>query len=232
VSRLGFWASPSLQNRVLTITLALTLSLISSWVFSRSADAHHTIRPGLQPQHLSPFLPIPAGSPRPEGYASAPAYSCRRGPAAGAQIGTHLLALYLLHWVPYGRNSGIYNCRTVSGSNSLSLHAEGRAFDLGLDAYNPWEKAIGDALFYRFFLGTDGDGVGGAMAKRFGVQEIIWNCNIWSVDRGWRRYPVCDQPGSTKTTRHEDHIHIGQHWYGAVAATTAYSGFSYRHPPF
>jgi len=122
---------------------AVALAMLCVGSFSDSARAHHTINPGIHPRQLSPFLPIPAGSPRPEGYASAPAYGCRRGPAAGAQAGTHLLALYLFHWVPFGRHYGIYNCRKATGSNSWSLHAEGRAFDLGLDAYNPWRKRSG-----------------------------------------------------------------------------------------
>lgn len=43
-------------------------------------------------------------------------------PAAG----TLRLANYVEYWWPRGENWGIYNCRTVHGSSSLSLHAGGR----------------------------------------------------------------------------------------------------------
>ncbi len=66
------------------------------------------------------------------------------------------------------------------------------------------------------------------MARRFGIQEIIFNCKVWGAERaqeGWRPYYRCGEPGANRTAKHKDHIHIGQNWGGATRKTTAWSGW-------
>src|SRR3712207_9263475 len=43
-------------------------------------------------------------------------------------------------------NLGIYNCRPVSGGAVLSLHAEGRAADLGAPVGNTWSWGVMDTF--------------------------------------------------------------------------------------
>jgi hypothetical protein len=68
---------------------------------------------------------------------------------------------------------GIYNNRMVAGTNIPSHHAEGRALDLGLRAWIPTEKWLGDELF-KIFVGD---------VNPRDVDEVIWNRQIWSAQR-------------------------------------------------
>jgi hypothetical protein len=86
---------------------------------------------------------------------------------------------------------GCFSDRTISGTSTLSLHAEGRAVDLmcataaRVDAVD----AIVDAL------------VEGEAWRVLGVQQVIWWGRIWRFDRGWRPYTGSAGP-------HKDHAHI------------------------
>jgi hypothetical protein len=68
-----------------------------------------------------------------------------------------------------------------------------------------------------------------ALARRMGVQEIIWNCTAWfSGDGGMQKYSACyDKKGKRikidDTTAHRDHIHIGLNWAGAKLRTSFWS---------
>lgn len=211
------------------LTALTLLALFSAAFLSAPAKASHTIRPAWVPQQLSPYYSPPAGYPGPDAFVSTPATRCNQGPHPwGSQGGTYLLWLYLHHWYPRGENWGIYNCRLPS------LHSEGRALDFHLENTDPYDKAHGDQIFL-WFIRQDAAGNSAAMARRFGVQEIIWNCAIWSVNGGLRTYYRCDpnDPGFSRdrTRRHENHVHIGQNPYGAGGYTTAYTGYRLIHRP-
>lgn len=95
-----------------------------------------------------------------------------------------------------GVNSGIYNCRSVRGGKTTSLHGEGRAADFGI---RPYSAAYGTQLANAIVK----------MSKELGVQCVIWNRKIWSSsypDR-WRRY--------TGVASHRDHIHVEFMWWSA-----------------
>ena len=109
--------------------------------------------------------------------------------------GTKQLETLLLRLFPGTRTAGIYNCRTVRGGKSTSLHAEGRAVDLWITSI-----AQGDALAK---WARD-------HSEQYQIQEVIWNRKIWSVlhaNAGWRKY--------TGENQHTDHVHIGQNRKGA-----------------
>lgn len=55
-------------------------------------------------------------------------YSC----SGRAQASSVNLMKYVLNKYPYARSLGIYNCRDARGSNTLSIHACGRALDIGI----------------------------------------------------------------------------------------------------
>ncbi|MEA2426532.1 MAG: hypothetical protein QOF37_160 [Thermoleophilaceae bacterium] len=119
---------------------------------------------------------------------------------------------------------GIMRCEKW-GKHSASLHAEGRALDWHLDVHDPSDKREAERVI-SLFLAPDKLGNMHALARRMGVQEIIWNCQGWfSGDGGMRPYSVCyDKRGRrTKvddTTAHRDHIHFGLNWAGARMKTT------------
>lgn len=110
----------------------------------------------------------------------------------GPQPGPRALWNLLHANFPVARNLGIYNPRNVAGTNKASYHSEGRALDIGLLVSRPNEKVIGDALF-RIFVNTSSD---------LGLEEIIWNRQIWSA----RKPTVHPYAGHSP---HGDHVHLG-----------------------
>lgn len=116
-----------------------------------------------------------------------PARSCTGWPTRGAKA---LMAWWLGAYGGRGAtNLGIYNCRVIDGSSSLSLHAEGRAADLGCPVGNDWSWAVAE------FLRRN--------SKALRIQLIIHNKQVWSAnqpDAGWRRY--------TGKNPHTDHLHV------------------------
>ena len=123
-----------------------------------------------------------------------------------------------------GVSWGIYRCEKW-GKNSASLHAEGRALDWHLDVHNAADKAEAERLI-ELWLAPDKAGNMHALARRMGIQELIWNCKGWfSGDGGMRRYSACyDKNGKRKkvddTNAHRNHIHIGINRAGARMRTS------------
>lgn len=170
-------------------------------------------------------IPLPAASGRtpadsalyakefPRGidaYTYEPAHSCQHGPRPGIE-GFRDLALEAF---PMATDAGIYNCRSIRGGAALSDHAEARAWDMGLDANDPVHLDAANAVIARL-LDTDEHGNRHAMARRLGIQLIIWNGHFWRADQadaGMQPYP-----GSNP---HRDHIHFSFTWAGARAETT------------
>jgi hypothetical protein len=86
--------------------------------------------------------------------------------------------------------------------------------------HSPSERREAERII-TLFLAPDRNGNMHALARRMGVQEIIWNCQGWfSGDGGMRAYSVCfDKDGRRKTvddtSAHRDHVHFGLNWAGA-----------------
>ncbi len=97
-------------------------------------------------------------------------------------------------------------------AGNTSQHGEGRAVDWGMNVYNSSDKAIGDAVAY--WLTTNN----GEMARRFGVQSVIWNKRSWYVysPGSWRDY--------SGPSPHTDHVHISFTWDGAMKRTSWWTG--------
>jgi hypothetical protein len=162
------------------------------------------MRPGAT---VPPPPPPPPPPPMPRGgvdpLMTDPARRCTGGPQPGAlRLRDWLAANY-----PGGRNVGIYNCRPVRGGRNLSLHGEGRAVDWGVN------RATGDQIVGRLRANE------WELARRMGLQEIIWNRQIWTADRssaGLRRYSGANP--------HTDHVHLGMNNRGARAQTSFWVG--------
>jgi hypothetical protein len=121
-----------------------------------------------------------------------------------------------------GVSWGIMRCEKW-GKHSASLHAEGRAIDWHLSARNPKQKRQAEKLI-RLMLAPDKDGNQWALARRMGVQEIIFNCRAWWGGE-WVKYSACyNKKGKPvkvdDTTAHRDHIHFGLSKRGAAKRTS------------
>jgi hypothetical protein len=142
-----------------------------------------------------------------------PATKCSKRERPGAVA----LAWWLEHNVR-GDFWGIYRCEKW-GKESASLHAEGRAVDWHLDNRVPADQRAAQRLF-RLLLAPDRLGSPQALARRMGVQELIWDCGYWSAGMPeFRRYSACRR-GVDRTTAHRDHVHIGMTKDGAMARTS------------
>ena len=124
-----------------------------------------------------------------------------------------------------GESWGIMRCSKLGGRD-YSLHAEGRAIDWHLDARLPADRRAGDRLI-RVLLAPDGAANPHALARRMGVQEIIWDCRSWwsGADRPGRYSACYSKRGKRRrhvnpTIAHRDHIHIGLNKMGAAKLTS------------
>ena len=134
----------------------------------------------------------------------------------------------LVKWL--GRNAdgvcwGSYRCEKW-GPKSASLHAEGRAVDWNLDVDVPAQRREAARLI-SLFLAPDRLGQPQALARRMGVEEIIWDCGYWGAGMAqFRPYRPClSERGKlrrtvNKTVAHRDHLHIGLTQAGAAKQTS------------
>ncbi|MDA0178728.1 hypothetical protein OJ997_00350 [Solirubrobacter phytolaccae] len=149
-----------------------------------------------------------------------PATRCSKRPKPGMTA--------LVNWL--GRHAdgvfwGTYRCEKW-GKGSASLHAEGRAVDWALDVAVPAQRKEAERLI-ALLLAPDKLGQPQALARRMGVEEIIWDCGYWGagMDR-FRPYSPClSKKGKlkrkvNKTIAHRDHLHIGMTKRGAAKKTS------------
>ena len=205
------------------LALAIGLGLVIAATAAIPAASHLVTRkPGHRPADVNPKdLPVLGGKPRPERLA----YKAAEGCSGGPQKGTVKLRRFIDHWF-IGHSLGIYNCRSIRGGSGWSVHAEGRALDWALDARRP-KQARAARRIRRFFLSTATLGGRRSMARRFGLQQIIWNNHHWNAAQdkaggshaGWH---YCD-------CNHVGHMHIEQRWAGALMRTSAYTGYRTTH---
>jgi hypothetical protein len=149
-----------------------------------------------------------------------PATRCSKKPKPGMTA--------LVDWL--GDNAkgvfwGTYRCEKW-GKKSASLHAEGRAVDWHLDVDVPADRREATRLI-ALFLAPDKLGQPQALARRMGVEEIIWDCGYWSAGMDqFRDYSPClSKRGKVrkhvnKTVAHRDHLHIGLTKAGAAKQTS------------
>lgn len=114
------------------------------------------------------------------------------------------MAWYLAVYGPVGgTNLGIYNCQTIPGTRSLSLHAEGRAADLGVPGVTAWAALLAQRLV--------------DLSAELGVQCVIFDRLIWSGAHpyeGWRNY--------SGSSPHTDHLHVELSRSAAQTLTTSH----------
>lgn len=119
--------------------------------------------------------------------------------ADGPQPGTEALRAGMID-IYGGVDLGIYNCREVRGGGALSVHAEGRAWDLGV--------IKGDPGFGDFALNVLAN-----HAHLLGIQRVIWNRRLYDAASPLGRPYSSVDP-------HTTHLHIEQTWAAAWLLTT------------
>lgn len=111
---------------------------------------------------------------------------CSSGPSSGARA----LREFMLGRYPEAHDGGIYNCRTVRGTTSPSMHGEGRAWDMMLPVRNGRGHPRGHEAVRE--LGEHG--------ALLGIQTAIFDRTIWSSrSPSGRQY--------TGVHPHFDHVH-------------------------
>jgi hypothetical protein len=120
---------------------------------------------------------------------------------------------------------GSYRCEKW-GKRSASLHAENRAVDWHLDVARAADRTEARRVI-ELLLAPDRNGEAHALARRMGVEEIIWDCSYWGAGMSdFSKYSPCfNRKGKrvknvNKTVAHRDHIHFGFTKAGAKARTT------------
>jgi hypothetical protein len=136
--------------------------------------------------------------------------------------------LDLQHWLEahsHGVFWGSYRCERW-GRHSASLHAEDRAIDWHLDVTSAADRADAKRLI-DLLLAPDKFGDQHALARRMGVEELIWDCSYWGAGMGdFEPYDYCyGRSGKLRkhvnaTAAHRDHLHIGMTKRGAAAKTS------------
>ena len=97
-----------------------------------------------------------------------------------------------------------------------SFHHDGRALDWPLNAYDAEDRQVADAVIV-WLTGNDGE-----MAKRFGIEYLIWNGLIWNNNTAsWTYYTG---------NPHTDHIHFSFTWDGAQMRTSWWTGVAVTEP--
>jgi hypothetical protein len=158
-------------------------------------------------------------------YAYDRARRCRRTPRAGT---VSLEAWLARHF--RGVSWGIMRCERLHG-RVYSLHADGRALDWHLDVHDKRDRAEAWRLI-GMLLAPDRVGNPEALARRMGVQEIIWDCRAWwsgggpVMDKYWACYNKRGRRRRhvNQTIAHRDHVHIGLSRHGAARMTSFWVG--------
>ena len=116
------------------------------------------------------------------------------------------------------------------GKKEASLHAENRAIDWHLDAAVKADRRAARKLI-ALLLATDSAGNAQALARRMGVEELIWDCTYWAAGmQDFIPYRACftkrgkEIKGLNTTVAHRDHVHIGMTRAGAAGKTSFWRG--------
>lgn len=176
--------------------------------------------PANSPAVIAPLetLVTPQYAPDAYGFDAPGVWSTSRC-SGGVLQGTSEVARYLRFWYS-PTDVQDYNCRPVGGTSSMSAHGVGRAADLFFNAADPAQAERANQLVF-MLLAADAAGNPQALARRMGVQTIIWNRRIWTSNQpnaGMRPY--------SGESPHTDHVHLELSAAGAGRYTTFFWGWN------
>jgi hypothetical protein len=156
--------------------------------------------------------------------------------SGGSQVGARALERWIYdQHISSSYTWGIYNCRPIENTRERSRHSEGRAVDWYVGTQNARGKRLAKRMIARL-LASDSRGNRHALARRMGIQEIIYDCQVWLADGlGMTRYGLCrNRPTGRRrrpiddTIEHLDHVHIGLNWPGARRQTSYWRFYANR----
>jgi hypothetical protein len=198
-------------------SLIVVAALVAALVVAAPASAFR-VGHALRPVPDNPADHLVDIAPDPEVYDPATQCSPKPKPGMTAFVGWLQRHADGVFW-------GTYRCE-MWGPHEASLHAEGRAVDWHLDVSNPADRHEARRLI-ELFLAPDSAGSQHALARRMGVEEIIWDCSYWGA--GMQEFipyrPCFNKHGEPRrrvdpTTAHRNHIHFGLSKDGAMRRTT------------
>ncbi len=140
-----------------------------------------------------------------------PGRSCTQGAQAGAvEFGNYMREHFghLMNLNVDGEGIQIYNCRSVRGGSSPSVHSEGRAVDIFIPMTNGSANNAKGDIIANWLIDN---------AKEIGVQYIIWDRTSWKASGS----PA--QKCYTGTHPHNDHLHVELTWKAARKQTPFFS---------
>lgn len=119
-----------------------------------------------------------------------------------------------------------------------SGHEEGRALDWMVNARDPEQKEMADA-FLGWLQAPDEYGNPSVMARRLGIQYVIFNNQMWQPSSSsWSAYSSCAKRKMRKMRKkaydnacHRNHVHVSFSWDGALGRTSFYTGYVACPPP-
>ena len=200
--------------------LALVAAATTFALATRAAGPAHAFRlgPAASPIAGNPADRLAALPADPEEYDPASHCSPRPRPGTVALIGW-------LERNARGESWGSYRCERW-GEGEASLHAENRAVDWHLDVRDPADRA-GARSVIELMLAPDRTGLPHALARRMGVEELIWDCSYWGAGMAEFRpyWPCLNRNRDVRrhvdaTVAHRDHLHLGLSKAGAARRTS------------
>jgi hypothetical protein len=207
------------MSRLLLVALLALLALTSAVAPAGAMIALPAAPPPVPGNPADRLAAVPI-----EAFRYDPATHC----AAKARRGTSELIAWL-QANARGAFWGSYRCEKW-GPGSASLHAENRAVDWHLDVTDRAARREARRLTL-LLVAPDRLGNPQALARRMGVEEIIWDCGYWAQGMAaFSPYRVCsDKRGRLKqrldpTVAHRDHVHFGLTRAGAAGRTSFWSG--------
>ena len=198
-------------------SLVLLAAAVAALVVAAPAGAFR-LGHALRPVADNPAYHLVDIAPDPEVYDTATHCSRKPKPGMTAFVGW-------LQRHPHGQLWGADRCERW-GAHEASLHAENRAVDWHLDVGNAADRHEARRLI-ELFLAPDEVGTQHALARRMGVEEIIWDCSYWGAGmQDFIAYKPClSKHGAVRrhvdpTIAHRNHIHFGLSKRGAMRRTS------------
>lgn len=136
-----------------------------------------------------------------------PSRNCSHGAQPGAiEFGNYMREHFgqLMNLNADGEGIQIYNCRSVRGGSSPSVHSEGRAIDVFIPMRNGTANNANGDIVANWLIDN---------AKRIGIQYIIWDRT------SWKAAGTPSQKCYTGSHPHNDHIHVELTWQASRKQT-------------
>lgn len=138
-------------------------------------------------------------------YDGAPAFAGGANCSGTFTAGARVLGEFLVENFKGAKYYQGYNCRTIAGSSSMSIHGTGRAIDVFIPLHNGQaDNDLGDPVANWLV----------EHAEEIGVQYIIWDRWKWSGSYSGRK-----DGAYTGVHPHHDHLHIELNKTGAAKRT-------------